>query len=227
MILVCPNCDARYRLADDAIPERGRKVRCANCQHEWVEAPPAAVPPPEPAPAVEPTPFAPLTAEPVPEAEPEPAPRRGGWLKTLVALVLAAALGVAAVAIWGAQWGLDVDKVRVLLPGSVAAPAKPVAREVPLLVSFTARLDKLPSGASLLSVTGDVTNPTAARQPVPPLDAVLHDAAERPVYRWQVKLPVTALDPGSTVTFDTSASNFTAGAANLSLEFKPGPGTAR
>lgn len=55
MRLVCPNCEAKYEVPDDAIPESGRDVQCANCGHAWfqmrsrvggadAEVAPAAVP---------------------------------------------------------------------------------------------------------------------------------------------------------------------------------------
>ena len=37
MRLVCPNCDAKYEVSDDAIPEGGRDVQCANCGHAWFQ----------------------------------------------------------------------------------------------------------------------------------------------------------------------------------------------
>lgn len=35
MILVCPSCDSKFKVADNAIPPEGRKVRCAQCKHSW------------------------------------------------------------------------------------------------------------------------------------------------------------------------------------------------
>lgn len=35
MIIVCPNCDARYELANAALGNAGRKVQCANCKTDW------------------------------------------------------------------------------------------------------------------------------------------------------------------------------------------------
>ncbi len=61
MRLVCPNCEAKYEVPEDAIPETGRDVQCANCGHSWyqmraraasVEAAPAVVPAVAAAPAV-------------------------------------------------------------------------------------------------------------------------------------------------------------------------------
>lgn len=73
--IVCPSCEARYRLPDGAIGESGRKVSCSACGHGWV-----AHPEPEEAPldlgaaAVETTAAQPERApEPELRREPEPA----------------------------------------------------------------------------------------------------------------------------------------------------------
>lgn len=42
MRLACPNCDAKYEVPDDAIPEGGRDVQCSNCGHAWFQLPPEA-----------------------------------------------------------------------------------------------------------------------------------------------------------------------------------------
>lgn len=85
MRLICPNCDAQYEVAEDAIPDEGRDVQCSSCGHAWYQLSPAALaaeaaeaelfdpppadsPPPEAAWAPEPA------ADPMPEPEPAPAP---------------------------------------------------------------------------------------------------------------------------------------------------------
>lgn len=40
--VVCPGCDAEYRLPGDAIPPAGREVECSTCGHVWHAIPPAA-----------------------------------------------------------------------------------------------------------------------------------------------------------------------------------------
>jgi len=37
MRLVCPNCEAKYEVPDDAIPDTGRDVQCASCGHAWFQ----------------------------------------------------------------------------------------------------------------------------------------------------------------------------------------------
>ena len=39
MILTCPSCGTQYAVKDGAIPEGGRKVRCAACGTSWHEQP--------------------------------------------------------------------------------------------------------------------------------------------------------------------------------------------
>lgn len=73
IILVCPNCDSKFKVKADALGDKGRLVKCAKCQHKWHAtadgaAAPAAAPVPKPAPKPAPTP------EPAPEPTPEPEP---------------------------------------------------------------------------------------------------------------------------------------------------------
>jgi len=67
MRLVCPNCDAKYEVPEDAIPDAGRDVQCANCSHAWFEVrartASAAVITNQPEPAAEPV-ASPAVAEP-------------------------------------------------------------------------------------------------------------------------------------------------------------------
>ncbi len=39
MILTCPECGTKYVVKDGAIPDGGRKVRCAACKHSWHQDP--------------------------------------------------------------------------------------------------------------------------------------------------------------------------------------------
>lgn len=44
MRLICPNCDAQYNVADDAIPEGGRDVQCSSCAHTWFQTEKPVIP---------------------------------------------------------------------------------------------------------------------------------------------------------------------------------------
>jgi predicted Zn finger-like uncharacterized protein len=49
MRLVCPNCASSYAIADDALGENGRRVRCVTCKHVWLATSVAAAAMAEPA----------------------------------------------------------------------------------------------------------------------------------------------------------------------------------
>ena len=44
MRLICPSCDARYEVPAGLIGEKGREVRCTNCDHLWYVPPPPMFP---------------------------------------------------------------------------------------------------------------------------------------------------------------------------------------
>lgn len=44
MIISCPNCQTRYNLPDDKVPESGVKVKCSRCEHVFRATLPAAEP---------------------------------------------------------------------------------------------------------------------------------------------------------------------------------------
>jgi predicted Zn finger-like uncharacterized protein len=82
MILTCPSCGTQYAVKDGAIPEGGRKVRCAACGHSWHQDPEegetagpqeaaSAEPESPPAPESEPSEYGDYAA-PIPEPAPEP-----------------------------------------------------------------------------------------------------------------------------------------------------------
>lgn len=76
MIVVCPGCSAKFRVADEKVGPRGAKLRCSKCQTVFstlravVQPAPAPLPPPPP-----PDPFAAVEPAP-PRVGPPPLPRR-------------------------------------------------------------------------------------------------------------------------------------------------------
>jgi len=71
MILICPACQTRYLIPEDAIAASGRQVRCASCKHSWFQAAPVSTPaPPAPTPEHQADPAAPA-AQAAPNAAPQ------------------------------------------------------------------------------------------------------------------------------------------------------------
>lgn len=71
MRLVCPNCEAKYEVPDDAIPDSGRDVQCANCGHAWFQTRSRAVSSVQPVTQPQESPaVSAVTAEPAPEPAP-------------------------------------------------------------------------------------------------------------------------------------------------------------
>lgn len=66
MIIPCPECGSKFEVPDDALGDKGRKVKCSSCAHVWVATPDTAVIDSAPEPKTEP--------EPEPETKPELTP---------------------------------------------------------------------------------------------------------------------------------------------------------
>lgn len=245
VIVTCPACVAQYRLADDAIPPAGRKMRCASCGNVWTAprddgptapAPPAGDPPSAPPPAAPPPVLdaaAPratrIVAPPVPAPEeprrdqlpPDPAaevdpdaPRPRAVLKTLVAIVLGLLFLAGAIALQLRQSG-RLPELPAWLNRPLSAPQRPVV--LSLRFEHTERV--LPGGFRLVELTGEIANPSATPQPVPPLEARLADDTGTMRYRWTIAAPVRELAPGRAAKFDSSAFNPPPGAHVLSVRF--------
>ena len=67
MILVCPSCDSKFKVPDNAIPPAGRKVRCAQCGSAWHATKANELTPPKPTRAATPS-VRPVQAQQVPTA---------------------------------------------------------------------------------------------------------------------------------------------------------------
>jgi predicted Zn finger-like uncharacterized protein len=208
VIISCPNCSARYRIAATAIPETGR-MRCAACGHRWtidsdddlpVEAPPppeVPPPPPEPAPVIEaPAPPEAVIAEPLDDVDP-PSP----WLRSLIAVVVGGALAVGAAGLWVAR--IDPERLPVL--GNRLAALSP--QPLPLKVEFTARTSVLPSGDRLLEINGKLRNIGTETVTLPDLEVRLAGPGGT-LRRWRIAPPVTSLAPATGVMFASTATGF-------------------
>ncbi len=84
MIITCPSCSTKFNVSDRALEPRGKKLRCARCEHTWHQDPvggpvpaPAPPPPPPPPPPKPRKPARPAIDIPM-EMEPGGAPAKGG-----------------------------------------------------------------------------------------------------------------------------------------------------
>jgi predicted Zn finger-like uncharacterized protein len=227
MILSCPSCKTRYVVPDSAIGPTGRQVRCASCRHSWHQPPPVAdepvpirpaVPPPRaPAPAgrrgaaAEIIGPAPAEAQEGYAVEPPSRPRRNPARMWTIAAIVAALLMLIATALllwlaphrFGNGFAMDGE-----------------AAGTPLRIQ-NQRVERgaMASGNELLTVTGQIVNPTDKPQPVPQIRAELQDAAGRSVYSWSISPPISELQPRQSATFNSAEVDVPGGARRVHLDF--------
>ena len=230
MILQCPECQTRYLVPDSAIGAEGRTVRCASCKHCWFQdpAPIDVAAPPAPASPVAAPPPSPTPSPPVAVPEPEPvvAPAEQFEAQAYRPLVrarrnpvrrwTAAALGAGALMLAG------VAAITWLgAPGFLSQLGLPLGpAESPLrLKDNPIERRELENGSELFAISGQVTNPSGARQRVPDIRAELRDAQGRLVYSWTITPQQRTLAPGGAVDFNSAKLDVPANSKRLELSF--------
>jgi flagellar basal body-associated protein FliL len=79
--------------------------------------------------------------------------------------------------------------------------------------------DALGSGNELLTVTGQIVNPTGNVQQVPQIRAELQDGSGRTVYSWAISPPVSELQPHQQATFNSAEVDLPKDAKRVHLDF--------
>ena len=246
MILVCPNCAARYEVDGTQFPAEGRKVRCKKCGHVWHQAAEAGQaeieetifnPPPESEPVA--------VAEPEIEAEaPQPSwrapaveddaaeddfhldapesPAKRGMGAVLVMLGWAALVVVILVIGWSAA------NYRSQIVGIWPQSASLFSR-LGMAVNMRGldfadvrHTNQTEDGQPVLVITGKVVNVTGKKLDVPPLRVTLSDANKRAIYDWSFAPSSHALAPGQAVGFRTRLSNPPSATRHVELRFADG-----
>lgn len=195
MILVCPTCQTRYKVDDEAVSRpSGRTVRCASCGHSWhYRAPPAPLvrlrerlqaaerdePPATPRPAI--------------TAPTQPHRRHGSGLGWVIVILLIGGIVVAAI--------LGRNQVVAMWPQTARYYDLVGLRTGPLGAGLDIDHVTTTRNADGLIVEGDITNKIGMTRTVPHLRVALRDADQRELVFKIVEAPRERLLPGETSHF--------------------------
>lgn len=205
MILTCPNCSTRYLLNSSMLGAEGRKVRCANCAHVWFQEPDDFIPD-EDIPDVTRPPEV-DDDEPIPRATNLPA-RGDEDIEEIedsrrYAMMVFAALFIAGlVGLFAGREALvkafpESNRLFAMLSMQPPAPGEGLAFENIKAIERTA-ID----GRKMIRISGEIANLTGDTITLPPIEARLKGALSV-IRTWPVESPVTELEGGSRVKFNT------------------------
>lgn len=221
MHLTCPSCDTKFLIDPDQIGPAGRRVRCGNCGHDWVQAQPSESeseaassgnlesPTEEPGLAAEEPAFEQPRPEParrrfgpkpVRSAQAEPGGRRVaiGWMVFLVVVI---ALGAAA------YFGRERIVAAVPAAAEIYRMAGLDTKPIPgagLELREVKSVRRMIDGERVVVIEGVVANLTDQPRSVPELRASLTDSSGTRVGEWTFSAKQASLPPGGVTTFETS-----------------------
>jgi predicted Zn finger-like uncharacterized protein len=219
MLLICPECSAKYNVADGAIPAAGRAVRCAACHHGWTQMPEAPIATPEN-----------LSAEadkyqtnnglrrrpkgpPPPPAEPHARMRKRVHDKIEMKHRLAAGVpwGIAACLAIGAIGAAIIYRTDIVRAWPKSASAFALIGKPANLYGIDIRGVQARAGIDVkgprVVVTGVLASVSRKPEPVAYLKVKLVDSKGVEKLSWLVDPGVTVLQPGKNHVFETARSN--------------------
>ncbi len=222
MIITCPSCSARFRVADEQIDAEGRVVRCGRCAYSWHQMPlaPEPVPLELSEPLVEGAAMRPVPVRREEIYEPDPGygaearglplerpryqpPRRRsgrliGWLLFLLVLAGIAAAGW----YWRDKIVADVPetaKIYRWLGIEVATPMQ----EGRLEIQNYTFVRRLVEGDRKLVVAGEVVNHSQEAIAVPQLRARVLDESGTEIVAWNFSAAAQQLAAGAVTRFES------------------------
>ena len=208
MIITCPSCRTRFRIAPAALGSAGPTVRCSSCSERWFVEPftEAAPPPPLAAAAGDRRRSAAASAE-------RSAKRRG----TLVGWLLASTDRAAAD---GSLVGRN--EIAARLPTTVPLyQLLGLPLELPLGMEFR-EPELAPAagcGPPVLVVTGEIANVSGQQREVPPIRVALLDADRQELDFGLFDPPQPSLGPGGLARFEVELGAPPPEASDYSVSF--------
>ncbi|MGF1475665.1 MAG: DUF3426 domain-containing protein [Geminicoccaceae bacterium] len=224
MKLICPVCSASYDIKPEALGPKGRKVRCANCKHQWFQEPaaPAALPEEE---------DVDLAFEPVEEVV-EPGAEDTRIRPGSVAKPKSSAVDVASMVSWFFLL-VVVLAIAVTLVARNELVARfpaltsvyeglglPVMRDLGLALEASEPQWQREGNTTLLLVEGTIRNTSSERKDVPSLKLTLLDEQGEEMGEQLLPAPADAfLGAGETMPFSARIPDPPHGATSFRLTF--------
>jgi predicted Zn finger-like uncharacterized protein len=193
MIVTCPQCATRYRIAENDFPSSGKAVRCSKCGRLWVQQPSADGQRTDGVIEVD--------ADEGAGGPPDTVRPKGQTLAVLTAF--SGLVAVVALIVWGLLHYRDL--VVNIWPQSAAlyksVGVLPEFKGV-LLTDVSYRRDT-EAGLPVLTIRGTAVNTALKEMTVPQIEVTLSDSGGRSVDRWVFSTGIGRLDPGQKAEFST------------------------
>ena len=210
MIVSCPTCTTRYDVGDAVGPEPF-KVTCHSCGYHWQEMPliqikdiTALVAAPVVIEADEPELDVAHLVEAARNVQIEYRLKRTARAKTLGGWA-----SLALVALSPFIFAILAPEATVLAAPVSAMAYEKFGREINLYgleIRKVEQINKSSSGQHVLTVKGEISNPTNDIRKIPALRFALTDADGKELYVWTLDTAARPLRPGETTVFNTRVS---------------------
>jgi len=227
MILVCPDCSARYLVPATVFSAGPRLVRCARCSHQWMADTPSNTTPVLPDPS-----FEKKESFSSPEVEHERAPPPADpsklpviwsnplWVKAKRFLKLACLLFAALVLLWGALDRQAIAEKWPVVEKLYDYVGLPIYHLGEGLRFVQVRSEKrYEDGETRLIVEGMIVNESGIEQPVPDLKVIALGPDGHQNQSWQARPKASSLGPRKAIAFETSAKAGEGAITEINLSF--------